>query len=140
MPPSSTITMPSIERETHATSGEIVPLAKANSPPATPPNSAGDGEADPMHALDVDADRFRAQRRVASGAHRIAERREQKAPQQQDARDHQRERQQIEAPARLLNGACGQMPRMPFEPPVTSSHWNRIDQTICAKASVSIAR
>ena len=32
------MTMPSIERETHATSGEIVPLAKANSPPATPQN------------------------------------------------------------------------------------------------------
>ena len=35
-PPSSTITIPSIERPTATTSGEIVPLAKANSPPATP--------------------------------------------------------------------------------------------------------
>ena len=30
-PPSSTMTMPSIERETQARSGEIVPLANANS-------------------------------------------------------------------------------------------------------------
>ena len=29
---------------------------------------------------------------------------------------------------------------MPFEPPVTLSHWNAIDQVICANASVSIAR
>src|SRR5437660_1422034 len=34
MPPKSTMTMASIERETQATSGEIVPLAKANAPPA----------------------------------------------------------------------------------------------------------
>src|SRR5262245_28898032 len=39
MPPSSTMTMASIERDTHATSGEIVPLAKANTPPATPANA-----------------------------------------------------------------------------------------------------
>ena len=32
------------------------------------------------------------------------------------------------------------MPTRPFEPPVTASHWNAIDQTICANASVSIAR
>ena len=38
MPPSSTMTMASIERETPATSGEIVPLAKAKMPPAMPPN------------------------------------------------------------------------------------------------------
>ena len=36
MPPSSTITSPSIERPTPIVSGEIEPLAKANSPPATP--------------------------------------------------------------------------------------------------------
>ena len=36
MPPSSTITRPSIERPTWMVSGEIEPLAKANSPPATP--------------------------------------------------------------------------------------------------------
>ena len=39
MPPSSTMTMASIERDTQATSGEIVPLAKANTPPATPANA-----------------------------------------------------------------------------------------------------
>src|SRR5215510_1537113 len=38
MPPKSTMTMASIERDTQATSGEIVPLAKANAPPATPAN------------------------------------------------------------------------------------------------------
>ena len=35
-PPSSTITSPSIERPTAMVSGEIEPLAKANSPPAMP--------------------------------------------------------------------------------------------------------
>src|SRR5262249_29709988 len=39
MPPSSTITIASIERETQATSGEIVPLAKAKTPPAMPANA-----------------------------------------------------------------------------------------------------
>ncbi len=36
MPPSSTITSPSIERLTWIVSGEIEPLAKANRPPAMP--------------------------------------------------------------------------------------------------------
>jgi hypothetical protein len=34
----------------------------------------------------------------------------------------------------------GHTPTRPFEPPVTASHWNAIDQTICANASVSMAR
>ena len=38
-PPSSTITMPSTERPTAMVSGEIEPLAKANSAPASPPNT-----------------------------------------------------------------------------------------------------
>jgi hypothetical protein len=29
---------------------------------------------------------------------------------------------------------------MPLSPPVTVTHWNAIDHTICAKASVSIAK
>ena len=32
------------------------------------------------------------------------------------------------------------MPTTPLSPPVTSTHWNAIDQTICAKAKVSIAK
>ena len=40
----------------------------------------------------------------------------------------------------LSNGAVGQMPSTPLEPPVRSSHWNTMAQTICAKARVSIAR
>ena len=32
------------------------------------------------------------------------------------------------------------MPTMPLLPPVKPSNWNATDQTICAKASVSIAR
>ena len=32
------------------------------------------------------------------------------------------------------------MPTRPLLPPVSASHWNTTDQTICAKASVSIAR
>ena len=39
-----------------------------------------------------------------------------------------------------MRNAAGQMPISPFEPPVTVSHWYAIDQTICANASVSIAR
>jgi hypothetical protein len=35
---------------------------------------------------------------------------------------------------------AGQTPTMPFEPPVKASHWNTIDQAICANASVSMAR
>ena len=34
----------------------------------------------------------------------------------------------------------GQMPSRPLSPPVTSYHWNTIDQVIWAKASVSMAR
>ena len=94
MPPSSTITRPSIERPTWMVSGEIEPLAKANSPPATPQTRAGNGEAEPMHALDVDADGLGAQRGIAPRPHGIAERREQKASQQQHADHRQRQRQQ----------------------------------------------
>ena len=32
------------------------------------------------------------------------------------------------------------MPTSPLLPPVNASHWNTTDQTICANASVSIAR
>ena len=32
------------------------------------------------------------------------------------------------------------MPTRPLLPPVTASHWKAMDHTICAKASVSIAR
>ena len=34
----------------------------------------------------------------------------------------------------------GHTPTMPLSPPVTSVHWKAIDQTICEKASVSIAK
>ena len=47
-----------------------------------------------MHALDVDADGLGAQRGIAAGAHGIAERREQKPPQQQHACHRQRQRKQ----------------------------------------------
>ena len=139
-PPSSTMTRPSIERPTWIVSGEIEPLAKANSPPATPQTRAGNGEAEPVHALDVDADGFGAQRRIAAGAHGVAERREQKAPQQQHA-DHR------QAPA-----SAGNRPRLGRTAAAArrrSRRWSRrsalptgtpATQTICAKASVSIAR
>ena len=42
-------------------------------------------------------------------------------------------------PACRTSHAAGQTPTIPLEPPVTASHWNAIDQTICANASVSIA-
>ena len=140
MPPSSTMTRPSIERPTWIVSGEIEPLAKANSPPAMPQIAAGNGEAEPVHALDVDADRLGAQRRVAAGPHRIAERREQEAAQQQHADDGEAPGSAGNTRQALLNGGGGQTPTTPFEPPVKPSHWNTIAQTICAKASVSIAR
>ena len=47
------------------------------------------GEADPMHAPHVDADRLGAQRGVAAGAHGVAERGKQQPPQQQDVQDPQ---------------------------------------------------
>ena len=87
MPPSSTMTMPSIERETRDTSGRDRALGEGEQAAGDAAEQAGDGEADPVHALDVDADRFRAQRRVAPGPHRIAERREQEAAQQQNPCD-----------------------------------------------------
>ncbi len=34
----------------------------------------------------------------------------------------------------------GQMPSMPLSPPVTAVHWKAMDQTIWAKASVSMAK
>ena len=140
MPPSSTITRPSMERPTAMVSGEIEPLAKANSAAGDAADRARDREAEPVHALDVDADRFGAQRRIAAGAHRVAERREQHAPQQQHAADRRARASAGNKPRAVSNGAVGQMPRTPLEPPVRSSHWNTIAQTICAKASVSIAR
>ena len=39
-----------------------------------------------------------------------------------------------------MSGGVGQRPSTPFEPPVSASHWNTIAHTICAKASVSMAR
>ena len=139
MPPSSTITSPSIERPMLIVSGEIEPLAKAKMPPATPQTVPAMAKASQCTLFHVDADRFGAQRRIAAGAHRVAERREQNAPQQQNAGDdeHQREKKEARQP---IERRAGQMPRTPFEPPVTSCHWKTIDQTIWAKASVSIAR
>ena len=40
----------------------------------------------------------------------------------------------------MSKGGGGQTPITPFDPPVSASHWNTKAQTICAKASVSIAR
>ena len=51
MPPSSTITRPSMERPMLIVSGEIEPLAKAKMPAGHPANRAGDGEAEPLHAF-----------------------------------------------------------------------------------------
>ena len=121
-------------------SGEIEPLAKANSPPATPQTPPAMAKAEPVHALDVDADGLGAQRRIAPGAHGVAERREQKRAQQQHADRRERQRQQVSRRHACRTARVGQTPITPLEPPVTSSHWNTVAQTICAKASVSIAR
>ena len=89
------MTRPSIERPTEMVSGEIEPLAKAKRPPAMPQMQSGNGEADPVHALDVDADGFCAQRRVAARAHGVAERREQHSAQQQHREHGEGERKQV---------------------------------------------
>ena len=53
-------------------------LGEGEQPAGDAADAAGDREGEPVHALDVDADRLGAQRRIAAGAHGIAERREQK--------------------------------------------------------------
>ena len=101
---------------------------------------AGDDERRPLDALAVDADGFAAQRRVARGPQRIAERREHD---ERAGRDRTAPRRRATASRRCAGLAAhfsGQTPRMPLSPPVTATHWNAIDQTICAKASVSIAK
>ncbi len=89
-PPSSTITSPSTDRPTEIASGEIDPFANANSAPARPQNRPATANAIQLHAHDVDADRLGAQRRIATGAHRVAERREQHPPQQIQTRADER--------------------------------------------------
>ena len=103
-------------------------------------DGAGNDEGGPLDALGVDADGFAAQQRVAGGAQRIAKRRE-----HDDAKRGDRERGHRQSTAnRNCAGPAahfsGQTPRIPLSPPVTATHWNAIDQTICAKASVSIAK
>ena len=90
------MTRPSIERPILIVSGEIEPLAKAKMPPATPQTVPAKSEGEPVHPFHVDADRLRPQRRVAAGAHGVAERREQNAPQQQNAEDDKHKREQKE--------------------------------------------
>ncbi len=96
----------------------------------------------PLHCVrtHVDAERPGAQRRIAPAAQRVAEGRPRD-------RTQRRERRATTTPSanavvRALVGEPpgGHTPTRPFEPPVTASHWNAIDHTICAKASVSIAR
>ena len=69
-------------------------LGEGEQPAGDAADAAGNGKAEPVHALDVDADGLGAQRRIAAGAHGIAERREQKSPQQQHADHRQRQREQ----------------------------------------------
>ena len=40
----------------------------------------------------------------------------------------------------LAAQGSGQTLKMPLSPPVTLTHWNAIDQTICANAKVSMAK
>src|SRR6476659_10598606 len=58
-------------------------LGKSEKPAGYAANTSGNGEAKPVHAFPVDADRFRAQRRIPARSHAVAERRKQEAPQQQ---------------------------------------------------------
>ena len=64
-------------------------------PPDSPANVAGDRERQPLVGADVDADRIGAQRRVATGAQRHAERREHHSPQQQQRAEVQRQREVV---------------------------------------------
>ena len=95
-PPSSTMTMPSSERETAERIGRDRALGEREQRSGQRRRTfAGDGKADPMHALDVDADRLGPQRRVAARAQRVAERRKQDPAQQQHAGDREGKCQQI---------------------------------------------
>ena len=64
----------------------------------------------------------------------------QHANEQAAAGDRAGERQPGSTPHFGVSHGDGQMPTRPLLPPVTASHWKTTDQTICAKASVSIAR
>ena len=138
MPPSSTITRPSIERLTWMVSGEIEPLAKANSPPATPqtaPAIAKPSQCTRLTSMPMASARSACRGRRAwhsrtarTETAAAAARRSPPAPASADNRPS------------LSNGGGGQTPITPLEPPVNSSHWNTAAQTICAKASVSMAR
>src|SRR5262249_60200732 len=84
--------------------GGNAPLGEGEAAAGDAGEGACDGKADPMRALDIDADRFRAQGRVASGAHGIAERREQEATQDENAGDRDRQRQEIKGRTAIERG------------------------------------
>ena len=139
-PPSSTITSPSTERGTDKVSGEIEPLENAYSAPASPANDPGDDERRPLLRAHVDADRFGAQRRIARARNAWPNgdaTMRQRAAMPSAAQD---QRQRSNRPLREPSQAPARSPTRPLEPPVIASHWNATDHTICANASVSIAR
>ena len=70
-------------------------LGEGEQCPGHASHGARQHEGRPLHALDIDADRVGAQRRVASGAHRVAKGREQDAPQQPGAGHGQHQGQAI---------------------------------------------
>ena len=100
---------------------------------------AGNDESAPLDALAVDADGLAAQRRIAGCPQRKAERRERYDPQRTDCQRGNSQRQPIE-----MRGTCRPSFRPDAENAVVAAGeahpWNAIDQTICAKASVSIAK
>ena len=95
-PPSSTITSAvGRARRSRPSTGEMLPLEKAKSAPARPANVPASTKAAHWMRAHVDADRLGAQRRIAAGAQHVAERREQRAPQEGDAGAAQRQRQPV---------------------------------------------
>ena len=103
-------------------------------------HGAGDHEGGPLHALAVDPDRLAAQRRIARRPQRIAERREHDDPQAKPRKARRcRATASRNAPATAAHGS-GQTPEDAVVAAGHATHWNAIDQTICAKASVSIAK
>ena len=85
--------------------GKHAALEKGVERPGQRRESAGDHEAHPLHAPAHDADRLRAQRRVAQRPQRIAEGREGDDAQERDRARAQGERQPVEARGRGRPGA-----------------------------------
>src|SRR4029077_10912196 len=136
-PPRSTITRASTERGTERTSGEIEPLENANSAPATPARVPAMVNA--AHCTARTGMPTASARSGESRAARSAKPKGEKIVRQTSATAAPQRTGASEKYAGLeASQGAGHTPINPFEPPVTVSHWNATDQTICEKARVSM--